>query len=661
MFLSPQFAPIAYCGFMRGRASGESEITMRITTLALLLLAVRPGLAQDTSLYTSIRNNDLTAIAESVRRSGGAGTDAAGNTPLMVAAAVGSADSMRLLLDSGADPNAANRAGATPLMWCAGDLTKVKLLLNRGARVDAVSKAGRTPLQVAAYNDGAVETARLLIARGANVNARDKQGGTVLAAAAENNNTAFARLLIQHGADVNAADPAGFTPLHFAAGSGRYGGELVRLLLAHGARVNATSSEFGGKVLNGPILLGRFTPLHFAVTASYESSKALVDAGADVNALDIRNQPPLSLAVATDHADIRTIKLLLDHGARRDPAVRWARLYNNPQVLAALGMKAEAPDKAPTQPRAETASAIDEVRGAISRALAPCQSASASFLEKGGCVACHAQNSTGVAAYVAKPLALNVDFTKEQAQERNTLQFCTDFTEDLLQLTDLPGGSDQAVNLLLHLMEAGTPASVLTDALVHSIAANQRKEGDWPIAAGVRPPLEDGSFSVTAKAVRVLRHFGAPALKTAVDARIARAARWLAHAEPTTTEDRSMQILGLVWAGNKPATTRVRQLIARQRPDGGWGQTDNLACDAYATGEALWALHEAGMAATDPVYRRGVAYLLQTQKTDGSWHVATRALSFQPYFESGFPHGHDQWISQAGTAYAAIALTFAAK
>ena len=62
-----------------------------------------------------------------------------------------------------------------------------------------------------------------------------------------------------------------------------------------------------------------------------------------------------------------------------------------------------------------------------------------------------------------------------------------------------------------------------------------------------------------------------------------------------------------------------------------------------------------------PVYVRGVSSLLKTQQRDGSWHVATRALKFQPYFESGFPHGHDQWISQAGTGMAVIALSFAAE
>ena len=86
-----------------------------------------------------------------------------------------------------------------------------------------------------------------------------------------------------------------------------------------------------------------------------------------------------------------------------------------------------------------------------------------------------------------------------------------------------------------------------------------------------------------------------------------------------------------------------------------------MGSDAYATGEALWALHEAGVGVSDAAYRRGVDYLLRTQQGDGTWHVATRAFGFQPYFQSGFPYEHDQWISQAGTSLAAIGLTFAVK
>ena len=64
-----------------------------------------------------------------------------------------------------------------------------------------------------------------------------------------------------------------------------------------------------------------------------------------------------------------------------------------------------------------------------------------------------------------------------------------------------------------------------------------------------------------------------------------------------------------------------------------------------------------GLPASDPAVQRGTAFLLRTQADDGTWHVKSRAMKIQPYFESGFPYGHDQWISQAGTAWASIALT----
>ena len=57
-------------------------------------------------------------------------------------------------------------------------------------------------------------------------------------------------------------------------------------------------------------------------------------------------------------------------------------------------------------------------------------------------------------------------------------------------------------------------------------------------------------------------------------------------------------------------------------------------------------------------YRKGVDYLLRTQLEDGTWFVRTRAFGFQPYFETGFPHGRSQFISTVATAWASAALTY---
>jgi hypothetical protein len=118
--------------------------------------------------------------------------------------------------------------------------------------------------------------------------------------------------------------------------------------------------------------------------------------------------------------------------------------------------------------------------------------------------------------------------------------------------------------------------------------------------------------------------------------------------------------MGLAWSNIRPASiaAAAKALAAAQRPDGGWSQLLTMGSDAYATGEALYALNAAGrMPATDPVYAKGVKYLLNTQATDGSWHVKSRSIWVQPYFESGFPYGPDQWISAAGTSWATMALS----
>ena len=65
------------------------------------------------------------------------------------------------------------------------------------------------------------------------------------------------------------------------------------------------------------------------------------------------------------------------------------------------------------------------------------------------------------------------------------------------------------------------------------------------------------------------------------------------------------------------------------------------------------------LATDDPAYRKGLAFLIAGQGDDGTWRVASRSKAFQPYFESGFPHGKDQFISMAGSSWAVTALALA--
>jgi len=201
-----------------------------IALLSIALSAGLPMVAQSTAgpFYGPIRNNDLAGLRRLIQKSGANTGDARHTTPLMYAAALGSLDAVKMLVEAGAAVNTANDFGATPLMWCAGDLAKTRYLLSKGASVAARSKVGRTPLAIAAAYDGSVEIARLMIEKGADVKTVDESGASVLEIAASVNNLEVARLLAARGADVNTTDKDGFTALGGAVSAGDRSAERSR-------------------------------------------------------------------------------------------------------------------------------------------------------------------------------------------------------------------------------------------------------------------------------------------------------------------------------------------------------------------------------------------------------------------------------------------------
>ena len=79
--------------------------------------------------------------------------------------------------------------------------------------------------------------------------------------------------------------------------------------------------------------------------------------------------------------------------------------------------------------------------------------------------------------------------------------------------------------------------------------------------------------------------------------------------------------------------------------------------DPYATGSALFALRRGKyLKRSDTSYLKGIRFLLDTQYEDGSWHVQSRSKPFQKYYESGYPHKKDQFISMAAGSWATLAL-----
>src|SRR5258708_6131073 len=201
-----------------------------------------------------------------------------------------------------------------------------------------------------------------------------------------------------------------------------------------------------------------------------------------------------------------------------------------------------------------------------------------------------------------------------------------------------------------------------TEAVAMYLKSRQSPDGQWTYpAADTRPPICSDYIGQTALSMRALQLYAPKTDKAAYDRAIQLAAVWLAKAQSTNNDDRSFRLLGLAWYGKDKGATRtaMRELLAKQRPDGGWSDLDSMESSAYGTGKSLFALQTAGLPVSDAAYERGVRFLLNTQVEDGSWYVKTRAMAFQPYFDAGFPHGFDQWISAAGSSWATMALSLA--
>jgi N-acyl-D-amino-acid deacylase len=209
---------------------------------------------------------------------------------------------------------------------------------------------------------------------------------------------------------------------------------------------------------------------------------------------------------------------------------------------------------------------------------------------------------------------------------------------------------------------ADTKADKMTEAMVSYLLKTQRSQGHWT-GQMCRPPLEESYLTCTVLAIQGMQRYAIPSQRAAVDGAVAKAKAWLATAAVKGQEDKAARLWGLHLLGAKPAKLREARaaVLKAQRDDGGWAQLDEMDSDAYATGQTLYLLQATGLDAADPAYQRGVRFLLQTQRPDGSWLVVSRSKPIQPYYavDDEDPLGKNQFISVAATSWAVAALAVA--
>jgi len=619
-------------------------------------------------------------------------------------------------LKAGASANARDINGNTALMWAAvyGDLDCVKLLVEKGAEINATNALGATALMRAAFD---YQKVRLLVERGAEVNWRSALGNSALILAARPADSHRAvEFLLRHGADARATNAWGATALMSAVAGGDEA--TVRDLLAHGADVNAQPAiSHPGFIFGG----GRSALMWAAYRADLKILKLLLDAGADVNSEGFTGTPlsqaawinnaaaaqlllkrgarvdraghgdsftALHWAASNEEADPALVNLLLKHGANPNVTggeavdafvdvpqtpLLLAQKRGETAVVAALRAAGATNDTTEAESLDGTVQRSlpnrldpEMMHAAIAQAIAPLQKTSVeskrAFINHSSrqdCTSCHQQFLPMAALGFAKKAQVPIDIE----QERELIEMVGKGELKNPEADWEPLFHPDAVYTkgyaLFGCSSEGLPASEITDSWVHHLALIQGKDGRW-LSNLPRPPIQTGDIGATALAIHALQSYPLPGRKAEFAQRVERGRQWLRKATPANHDGRVFQLLGLAWAGESPENLNklTKNLLAQQNSDGGWSQLAGLKSDAYATGQAVFALHTAArLTVTDPALERGRRFLLLTQLEDGTWHVHRRAFPFQPTMKSGFPHGRDSWISAAASSWAVLALS----
>lgn len=618
--------------------------------MVLVLAAPSVGWSAEPALLSAIRSDRMSDVGGLLSGDNVNSRDATGATALMYAVLYSSPEMMRLLVTRGADVNAASASGSTALMWAADHPAKITLLVDAGAAVNAKSADGTTALLVAVRHGNAASV-RQLLASGADVKAATPDS-LLRAVYVRDGSEEVGRLLAAAGLELR--NPAALTAL--------LGLGLPMTSFEAAKRILAAGGELGPELQIAALTL---PPLHLAAYhGDAVMMRRLIDRGASVNARTSQGATPLMFAAGSPRPSADGIRLLMTSGAELDlrdaagrTALDWALTQGDTPVVTMLRAQGAPASPAPAVP--SPVATPRPVREAVERAVARLQPAGPTFNSRTKCISCHNQSLPSIAVTRASARGVPVDRTLAAHPSQATLASWTPSRDSLLLGRQTIGGFVANVTYgLAGLAEDHVEPNLTTDAVAVALAALQLPDGSWNID-DLRPPIIDQSaIHFTALSIFGLNTYAPPGRRDEIAARVARATTYLRDTAAASTQDEAFKLLGFLWAKTprEEIARQAERVLALQRPDGGWAQVPTMTSDAYATGQALFALRSADVTADAAALQRAAAFLLRTQLDDGSWFVRSRAFGFQAYFDTGFPHGRDQFISSAATAWAAMGL-----
>jgi N-acyl-D-amino-acid deacylase len=303
-----------------------------------------------------------------------------------------------------------------------------------------------------------------------------------------------------------------------------------------------------------------------------------------------------------------------------------------------------------------------EIRKAIQKGLGFLEKDAAAWRKDRQCATCHHGTMTVWAMAEAKSRGFAIDSDKYKD--------VVTWTKERLKDIDKPRDTRPGWNMV------NTPAVFLAtmalcdpkqDALspdeLKKIAGHllrhQEENGSWAWslapAKNRPPPVFESDEVVTLLAFAALGPQVPADAKEKSETRVGRekALAWLEKSDANdTTQAEAIRLFRDLREGKdgKDLQTRIERLVKRQNKDGGWSQVKDAPSDAYATGQTLYFLNLAGVKNSDPAVSRGVAFLVKTQKDDGSWPMKSRAHPGEKPMTNPVP------ITYLGSAWATMGL-----